>query len=320
MVFVLRDIEFVMAMDLRQLRQFVTIAELGSYRRAAEVLHIAQPALSVSIQKLEHGVGAQLLERGAKGVSLTPAGAALMADARRALFHADQARQSARRVALGEQGRLRLGFVGSATYMLLPRCLPVFRRRYPDVKLELREDSTVRLAGMLRANEIDAGLVRGPLAEDPSLSSWVVERDSLILALPAAHPLAGGPVALQDVRSEPFVMYSPAKVPGLHGVAQALCRKAGFSPRISQEAIQVQTLVSLVASGLGVALVPGVTRAYSTPHVAFVDLVDAEAQGALALSLVAHRDTSCVPVLKLRDVMLATQAIPNRYGELMNQY
>jgi len=222
--------------------------------------------------------------------------------------------------ALGEQGRLRLGFVGSATYMLLPRCLPVFRRRYPDVELELREDSTVRLAGMLRANEIDAGLVRGPLAEDPSLSSWVVERDSLILALPAAHPLAGGPVALQDVRSEPFVMYSPAKVPGLHGVAQALCRKAGFSPRISQEAIQVQTLVSLVASGLGVALVPGVTRAYSTPHVAFVDLVDAEAQGALALSLVAHRDTSCVPVLKLRDVMLATQAIPNRYGELMNQY
>src|SRR5690606_16573050 len=278
MVFVLRDIEFVMAMDLRQLRQFVTIAELGSYRRAAEVLHIAQPALSVSIQKLEHGVGAQLLERGAKGVSLTPAGAALMADARRALFHADQARQSARRVALGEQGRLRLGFVGSATYMLLPRCLPEFRRRYPDVALELREDSTKRLAEMLRANEIDAGLVRGPLAEDASLSTWVVERDSLILAVPATHPLAdGGPVALKALRAEPCVMYAPDKVPGLHGVAQALCHKAGFSPRISQEAIQVQTLVSLVASGLGVALVPGVTRAYSTPHVKFVDLLDVDA-------------------------------------------
>ena len=307
-----------MALGLRQLRQFVTIAELGSYRRAAEALHIAQPALSVSIQKLEHSVGALLLERGAKGVSLTPAGAALMEDARRALFHADQARLSARRVALGELGRLRLGFVGSATYMLLPRTLPAFRRRYPDVALELREDSTVRLAEMLRANEIDAALVRGPLAEDSSLSSWEVERDSLILALPAAHPLAGGPVALQAVRSEPFVIYAPGKVPGLHGVAQALCRKAGFSPRISQEAIQVQTLVSLVASGLGVALVPGVTRAYSTPHVAFVDLTDAEAHEALALSLVTHRDTSCAPVLKLRDVMSEPgEAIPKRDGEPM---
>ncbi|MCD0501818.1 LysR family transcriptional regulator [Bordetella petrii] len=303
-----------MTVDLRQMRQFVTIAELGSYRRAAEALHIAQPALSVSIQKLEHSVGVLLLERGAKGVSLTPAGAALMADARRALFHADQARQSARRVALGEQGRLRLGFVGSATYMLLPRCLPEFRRRYPDVELELREDSTVRLAEMLRANDLDAGLVRGPLAEDPSLSAWVVERDSLILALPAGHALAGRPVALAEVRAEPFVMYAPGKVPGLHGVAQALCRKAGFSPRISQEAIQVQTLVSLVASGLGVALVPGVTRAYSTPHVAFADLADAEARDVLALSLVSHRDTSCAPVLKLRDTMLASgAAIPNQY-------
>jgi len=300
--------EFVMAVDLRQLRQFVTIAELGSYRRAAEALHIAQPALSVSIQKLEHSVGVLLLERGAKGVSLTPAGQALMADAQRALFHADQARQSARRVALGELGRLRLGFVGSATYMLLPRCLPEFRRRYPDVALELREDSTKRLAEMLRANEIDAGLVRGPLAEDASLSTWVVERDSLILAVPATHPLAdAGPVALKTLRAEPFVMYAPDKVPGLHGVAQALCHKAGFSPRISQEAIQVQTLVSLVASGLGVALVPGVTRAYSTPHVKFVDLLDADAHDALALSLVAHRDTSCAPVLRLRDSMLSAQ-------------
>ncbi|CUJ24302.1 LysR family transcriptional regulator [Achromobacter xylosoxidans] len=295
-----------MAIDLRQLRQFVTIAELGSYRRAADTLHIAQPALSVSIQKLEHAVGVPLLARGARGVTLTPAGEALMADARRALFHTEQARQAARRVALGEWGTLRLGFVGSATYTLLPRCLPAFRAQYPDVQLELREDSTVGLAAMLRANDIDAGLVRGPLAEDPALESWVVERDDLILAVPAGHPLAGAaPVQLDRARGESFVMYSPAKVPGLHGVAQALCRKAGFSPRISQEAIQVQTLVSLVASGMGLALVPGVTRAYSTPLVAFVPLADADARDALSLSLVTHRDTSCASVLRLRDSMLA---------------
>jgi len=301
--------EFVMAIDLRQLRQFVTIAELGSYRRAADVLHIAQPALSVSIQKLEHAVGVPLLVRGAKGVTPTPAGQALMADARRALFHSEQARQAARRVALGEWGLLRLGFVGSATYMLLPRCLPQFRAQYPDLQLDLREDSTIGLVGMLRANDIDAGLVRGPLEEDESLDSWLVERDDLILAVPAGHPLAaGGPVRLERARAENFVLYSPLKVPGLHGVALALCRKAGFSPRVSQVAIQVQTLVSLVASGLGLALVPGVTRAYSTPHVAFVPLADADARGALSLSLVTHRDTSCAAVLRLRDSMLALAA------------
>ncbi|SAI58146.1 LysR family transcriptional regulator [Bordetella ansorpii] len=299
-----------MSLDLRHLRQFVAIAELGSYRRAAEALHIAQPALSVSIQKLEHAVGVQLLERGARGVSLTAAGEALMGDARRALFHADQARRAARRVALGESGRLRLGFVGSATYELLPRCLPAFRQQYPDVQLELREDSTIGLVAALRANELDGGLVRGPLADDPELASWVVERDDLILALPSAHPLAGrGPVHMRDVRGESFVMYAPAKVPGLYGVAAALCRKAGFSPRVSQEAIQVQTLVSLVASGLGLALVPGVTRAYSTPHVAFVPIADADARDALALSLVTLRETPCMPVLRLRDsIALACEA------------
>lgn len=294
-----------MAIDLRQFRQFVTIAELGSYRRAAEALHIAQPALSVSIQKLEHAVGVQLLARGARGVSLTPAGQALMDDARRALFHADQARLAARRVALGERGTLRLGFVGSATYMLLPNCLPAFRARFPEVLLELHEDSTIGLVAKLRAHDLDAGLVRGPLAEEAALASWAIERDDWILAVPAGHPLAGTvPIELAHMRRESFVMYSPEKVPGLHGLALALCQKAGFSPRISQEAIQVQTLVSLVASGMGVALVPGVARAYSTPHVAFVSLADTDARDALSLSLVTHQDSSCASVPLLRECML----------------
>ncbi|ALM86676.1 LysR family transcriptional regulator [Bordetella sp. N] len=291
-------------MDLRQLRQLVTIAELGSYRRAAEVLHIAQPALSVSIQKLEHLVGVQLLERGTRGVTLTAAGEALVTDARRALYHADQARQAARRVGLGEWGTLRLGFVGSATYTLLPRLLPAFRGACPDVGLELREDSTVGLLAMLRSGEIDAALVRGPAADDPLLASWALERDDLILAVPRGHPLALLESApLCAARGEAFVVYSPKMVPGLYGVTQELCRSAGFTPRIGQEAIQVQTVVSLVASGMGVALVPGVARVYSTPHVVFVPLTDARAHSALALSLVTHREGANAAVLKLRDCL-----------------
>jgi DNA-binding transcriptional LysR family regulator len=291
-----------MTIDLRQLRQFVTIVELGSFRRAADALHIAQPALSVSIQKLEHGVGVLLLDRGARGVTPTAAGRALMDDARRALFHAEQARRSARQVALGERGRLRLGFVGSATYMLLPQRLPGFTLAFPDVQLELHEDSTLRLVEALHANDLDAALVRGPIAADVRLSAWPMESDDLILAVPSGHRLAQAPrVPLSAASHEPFVMYAAAKVPGLHNVATALCRSAGFSPRIGQEAIQVQTLVSLVASGMGVALVPGVTRAYSNPHIRFVELSDRAAQGALTLTLVAPVDSSCAALAHLID-------------------
>lgn len=306
-----------MSLDLRQLRQFIAIAELGSFRKAADALYIAQPALSVSIQKLENAIGVQLLERGARGVTLTDAGQALIDDARRSLFHADQARQAARRVALGEWGTLRLGFVGSATYVLLPRCVPAFRRQYPDVRLELREDSTMGVVMLLRSHELDAGLVRGPLADDPNLQSWVIERDDLILAVPADHRLARRKrVRLQECRREGFVMYTPSVVPGLHSVAIGLCRSAGYTPHISQEAIQVQTVVSLVASGLGVALVPGVTRNYSNPHVRFVALADAGASGTLALSLVASR-TAPALVLRLRDSMLQTVAGTPAPGVIM---
>jgi len=287
------------------MRQFVAIAETGSFRRAAQALHIAQPALSVSIQKLEQSVGVQLLERGSKGVTLTLAGEALISDARRALFHADQAREAARRVGLGEWGALRLGFVGSATYALLPSRLPAFRAAFPDIQLDLREDTTARLVAMITANELDAAVVRGPIAHHELLQSWAVESDHFVLAVPASHPLAlRKRVALSQARSESFVMYSPVLVPGLYSVAQSACRRAGFSPRISQQAIQVQTLVSLVASGMGVALVPSVTRAYSSPLVKFLELTDRDAGDALALSLVTNRMTTNAAVQHLREIML----------------
>lgn len=299
-----------MAITLRQLQQFITIAEQGSYRQAAEKLFIAQPALSVSIQKLESEVGTQLLERGAKGVTVTAAGHALMKDARSALFYADQACRSARLVALGEWGNLRLGFVGSATYTLLPRCVPAFRKKYPDVKLELREDSTVGLINLLRNHDIDAGLVRGPIAEDTALESWIIQHDDLVLAVPVDHSLAGRKrIALHECRNEGFVLYASTVVPGLHSVALLLCEKAGFTPRINQEAIQVQTLLSLVASGMGIALVPAATKSYASVHVRFVDLIDAGARRCLSLSLVAHRDARSPLVSRLRDEMLDT-AIP----------
>ncbi len=294
-----------MGITLRQFQQFIAVAEQGSYRQAAEKLFVAQPALSVSIQKLEAEVGAQLLERGSKGVTLTLAGQALIKDAKAALFYSEQACRSARLVALGEWGTLRLGFVGSATYTLLPLCVPAFRSDHPNVKVELREDSSIGLLNLVRTHEIDAAVVRGPIAEEDAIEAWVIQRDDLILAVPVGHPLAARKkLALKECRNEGFVLYASTLVPGLHGEALSLCHKAGFTPHVSQEAIQVQTQLSLVASGMGIALVPAVTRSYSPQHVRFIDLVDEGARRCLSLSLVAHRDTRSLLVGRLRDKML----------------
>lgn len=294
-----------MAIELRNLRQFVAIAELGSYRRASQALFIAQPALSVSIRKLEEAVGTPLLVRGARGVTLTQAGMALLTDARRALFHAEQGRRAARMVALGEGGSLRLGFVGSATYALLPRCVPAFRQRYPDVRLELSESTSVGVIELLRANRIDAGFIRGPVASAPDIDMHEVETDDLMMVVPADHPLAGRDViALADCRDEIFVAYSVESVPGLHNVMLAACVQAGFTARVGQEATQVQTVVSLVASGLGVAMVPASARLFSHPGVRFLNVSDAGARAALALSLVLPHTAPCAAAIRMRDYLL----------------
>ncbi len=293
-----------MAISLRQFQQLIAIAELGSFRRAAEKLFIAQPALSISIQKMEQEVGTPLLERGTKGVELTPAGQAMLQDARTTLFYADQACRAAQLVAQGESGCLRLGFVGSATYHLLPTSLNTFRARYPNVKLALHEDSTIGLLNLVRTHELDAAVVRGPITEDPTLESWTLQHDDLVLAVPAGHHLAKHKqVQLSACSQDGFLLYASTVAPGLHSVALGLCQAAGFTPCINQEAIQVQTMVSLVASGTGIALVPGVTREYANNHVRYIELADAGAHRCISLLLVAKR--SCVsPILKkLREIM-----------------
>lgn len=293
-----------MAASLRQYQQLIAIAECRSFRRAAERLFIAQPALSVSIRKLETEVGVPLLERSVKGVALTMAGQAMLEHARAALFHAEQAALAARMAALGEWGTLRLGFVASATHSLLPLSLGAFRGQHPNVKLQLQEDSTVGLIAQVHEFAIDVAVVRGPIAEDPALESWIIERDDLVLAVPADHPLAAKPtVTLQECRAEGFVLYGSTKVPGLHSVALGLCYAAGFTPRINQEAIQVPTLLSLVASGMGIALVPGITRSYSGAHVRFLNLTDAGARNCLSLLLVTRKGNTSPLVGHLRECM-----------------
>lgn len=243
-------------MELRQLRYFVALAETGNFHRAAERLHISQPPLTVAIRKLEAELGALLFDRGARGVQLTAAGASALEDARAALSQAERFREAVREGSDGRRGRLRVGFVGSATFDLLPMAIPRFRSRYPLVELVLSEGTSIDIARALQTGDMDVGLVRLPLLEIISrVETRSVDRDELHVAVPSGSAYARGEsIALEALANEPFVLQSRVSV--FHALTLMACHDASFAPRVAQEVEQLSTLLSLVRGGLGVALVP----------------------------------------------------------------
>ncbi|MBT9507022.1 LysR family transcriptional regulator [Rhodoferax sp.] len=278
-------------MNLKQLQQFVALAETGNFHKAAERMHMAQPPLSVSMRKLEDELGGPLFLRHPTGARLTAAGQAMLADARRTIFHAQQCQQAVAAALHGEGGVLRVGFIGSATYSLLPRLIPSFRRRFPKIELELAESTTAMILTRLAAHSLDLGLVRFPVLHPGSFSFTPLEQDEFVLAVPADSAWGRlSTVALSEAAGEPFIMYAESTVPNLFAVAMLRCQQSGFSPRVTQEAVQVQTIVSLVESGLGLALVPGVARRYVNRGVKFLRLSDNPIQSHISIALAALND------------------------------
>ena len=236
-------------MNLKQLQQFVVLSETLSFTKAAARLNMSQPPLSVSIRLLEDEIGERLLQRTTGGVTLTAVGQSLIEHARRTLFHAEQFRQTARMVAGGQVGNLRSSFVASSTISLLPRAIAHFRADHPMVDLRLSEAGTnVIMAGLLDGL-IDIGLVRSPAPNYPSVATVIVQDNHYVAALKVNLRLA-------DLADEPFIMPSPLDGSATYMSMMHACAHAGFVPNIVQEASQAQTIVALVESGLGVALVP----------------------------------------------------------------
>ncbi len=261
-------------MELRQLQSFVVVAEELNVGRAAVRLHLTQPTLSRQIAALEGDLGVELFARVKKRFVLTAAGAAFLDDARDLLRRADDAVRTAQRTQRGEVGTLRLRFVQSATFDALPRLLGAFRTAYPEVVLDLETMTTIRQTEALRDGRIDVGLLRFPY-DEPGLLSKVVSEDPLVAALPAKHPLAKRRrIALKDLAEDEFVLYTRATGPSVHDVIVGYCQAAGFTPRISQEGADVQTIVSLVAAGLGVSLLIAPTPPIDPAAVVYRELSD----------------------------------------------
>ena len=289
-------------MNLRQLQQFLALAETGNFHRAAERLHMAQPPLSVSIRKLEEELGSRLFERTASGAVLTAMGEAMLHDARCALFHAQQCRQAVHDARVGEGGLLRLGIIGSATYALLPQLIPSLRQRYPKIELELTEATSSEILEGLASRRFDAGLVRYPLLDPSGFDLLPLDRDDFVLAVSETSPLAQrDAIALSEAAHEPFIMYPQHKVPGLSALAMMRCQFSGFAPRVSQEAMQVQTIMSLVASGLGVGLVAGVARLVVPPGVKCLVLTDNPPGFQLSIALARRAGETSMLVARFTD-------------------
>jgi DNA-binding transcriptional LysR family regulator len=260
-------------MELRHLRYFIAVAEELHFGRAALRLQVAQPPLSRQIQDLEREVGAALLERTKRRVALTPAGHAFLERARRSLEQANLAVTAARRAARGQSGSLSVGFVGSATYGLLPQVLRRFRRQSPDVELVLVEMGSTAQQRAVAEGRLDLGLIRIPKDRaglDPSLAELVLQREPLVICLPRNHPLAqSDPLPLAAMRDEPFILFPREERPSYSDLVLDACAKAGFAPTIAQQTQEMQTAVSLVAAGIGVTLVPDSVRTLRRDNVVY---------------------------------------------------
>jgi DNA-binding transcriptional LysR family regulator len=257
--------------ELRLWRQFAMLAEELHFGRAATRLHMTQPPLTQAIAQLERLLDVRLFDRTKRSVALTATGLALLPEVLELLARAQALPEHARAAAAGELGRLRLAFVSTVGFALLPQWLRSFREQYPEVRVELTEATgDVQLQAFARG-EIDAGFMLHAAGFAPAgLARCVVAEEPLVVALPEQHPLASvATLSLAAVLAEPLVIFPRRIVPTLFDAIFALYHAAGRSPQVAQEAIQMQTIVNLVSAGLGVAWVPDSVRQFQRPGVVY---------------------------------------------------
>lgn len=288
-------------MELRHLRYFVTLSEELHFGRAAERLHIAQPPLSQQIRQLEGELGFELFHRTKRTVQLTEAGQVFLGEVQQIMRQLQQAIQVGRQTSRGEIGQLVVGFVSSAAYNILPTILRTFRSCVPGVSIELHELTTDQQLEWLREGRMDVGLLRPPVEEN-RFNCETIFQESLMVALPEAHLLASqSNVCLTSLANEPFILFPRILAPGLYDLIISLCQQAGFSPKVAQEAIQMQTIVSLVAADMGVAIVPASLQNLQRIGVVYKTLE--EATPKVAIAMIWRKNETSPTMLRLVEIV-----------------
>lgn len=266
-------------MDLYQLEYFLEAARQRSFTRAAAKLNLAQAALSEQMRKLEGELGAKLFNRGRRETSLTPAGETLRTHAESLLAQATVARRAVGDLVAMRGGRLAVGAIPSVSACLLPAVVAGFRRKHPQVELALHEGTSEAVAHWVESGKIELGVVQLPAPGDAFEVTPLLD-ESFVLLVPRAHPLARRRLPkLSDLSKEAFVFYKGrARV-----VAQAACRAAGFEPRTACESGELETIRSLVAADLGIALLPELAARGTVPGCVVVRLGGGPIRRSVAL-------------------------------------
>lgn len=287
-------------MDLRQLRYFDAVAELCHFGQAAERLHLAQPALSQAIRRLESDLDVQLFTRTTRSVELTDGGRFFHQEIRRILADLDASVAGARNIASGHSGLLRLGFTGTSAFTHMSRLTRLIRSVHPAVALEVRTDLlTPHQVELLLDGRLDLGVLRSPVLED-GIETRHIRSEPLILALPADHRLAQvSGLEMADLAPEDFVAYADTRSV-VYDAMVASCRRAGFMPMIRQRAVSTAASLALVAAGLGVTLAPESVRSMQLRGVVFRDVLDAD---SIDLSLAWRTDEPSPLVSSVLDTL-----------------
>ncbi|MDE1161357.1 MAG: LysR substrate-binding domain-containing protein [Acidobacteriaceae bacterium] len=266
-------------MELRHLRYFTAVVQWNGYREAARQRNIAQPALSQAVSELEEELGLKLFNREKRRARLTPEGEVFYVEAVRVLEQAQHAIDAARRAARGEIGTLRIGFLGSATSSFLPDLIRLYRQRYPGVKLVLEELTPLQQDEAFARGELDVGFTR-PLTRDQAalFNTRSIYKEPLLVAMPDHCAPKGKSVALNTFEGKPLILFHRRGAPGLYDSITALCKEAGFVPRVEYEPNMMQTVLSLVASEAGAAIVPACVSNLRADGVKFLRLTPDEAR------------------------------------------
>lgn len=263
-------------MELNHLRHFLAVAEELNFTRAAHMLHIAQPALSQSIRRLELSLGLDLFTRTRRKVELTPAGRAFLVETKATLAQVERAQSMARRTAAGEAGRLNLGYVTPAIFKVLPSIIGDFKKTSPDIEVKFEELSVEEQVRKLRCGELDLGIIMGRHETSEDIALEFLRHVDVAAAIPSSWPLAKRrKIHLKDLEDLPMITVPRDRNPDIYDEFVAACRMAGFTPRFEHEVAHPLTVLSLVASGFGIGLIGGATTSFWVKDITLTPIVDA---------------------------------------------
>jgi DNA-binding transcriptional LysR family regulator len=296
-------------MELRHLRYFVAVGEELHFRRAADRLHVAQPAVSEQVRKLEQELGVKLFDRTQRSVALTSAGAAMLEEARRVLRHAEVAQQAARNAGQRATMRLRIGYLADSLPATVPRALRYVAASSPEVDIDLETGPALRLIEELRAHRLDAVVIALP-APTSGLRTTLIGEQRAIAVLPAAHRDArSAAVDFERLAPERVVILPRDANPAFHNAVVAMCRTAGLAPTLVETTEpRVEHALLSVATGAGIALVPeSAAERYTAPGIRFVPLQGAEP--AFQTAVLTRPDTDSVPTHRFLQAVSRTARV-----------